>query len=357
MRIKGFNILSLILTAIIICTAGCDKKKAVEFEKKQFVISLKGLNAREKPDLNSKPVFLLKFRDEVEVIRKSDDVDTINSITSNWYEIRNAGRTGWVFGAYIRPMGKARPVFYFYKGYAIHNSEIITVNEPRPDTDNTNSERPISLAELKFLPRLLPGDSVSVITDTGIYTDEVNGLYLISSDYTGLFHIEYKLKKNTAGSLIVDNRECKNQLGTDIKIVPMTDSTMPITKDELNQLLPESEIIISLNNERSKNEIATAITSKFVQTVKSIDSLPDVFLFSFKSKDSREDYYNGFLILTGLSLAYSSNGNIITALKAGDNILLYVKEWLPHSGYSGYKILKLNKSSIETVDHDFSYAD
>lgn len=65
-----------------------------------------GLNLREAPSTQSKKVGGLAYDTEVIIIDKSNNTDTFENITSNWYKVTDDEVTGWAFGGFIEIIGK-----------------------------------------------------------------------------------------------------------------------------------------------------------------------------------------------------------------------------------------------------------
>ena len=65
-----------------------------------------GLNLREAPSTQTKKVGGLAYDTEVIIVDKSNNTDTFENITSNWYKVTDGKVTGWAFGGFIEIIGK-----------------------------------------------------------------------------------------------------------------------------------------------------------------------------------------------------------------------------------------------------------
>ena len=69
------------------------------------VISKSGLNLRDSPNLNSDKIFLMPFREEVEVTNtfgfELSKKDTIEGRIGNWIQIRVKDKVGFAFDGYL----------------------------------------------------------------------------------------------------------------------------------------------------------------------------------------------------------------------------------------------------------------
>ncbi len=62
-----------------------------------------GLNLREKPAKTGKLLARLKNGTKVEILDRSGPGETVEGIKSNWFKVSVQGKTGWIFGGFIKP--------------------------------------------------------------------------------------------------------------------------------------------------------------------------------------------------------------------------------------------------------------
>lgn len=77
------------------------KKKEAKYN-----ISSSGLRMRSEPSLAGEFLQLVPAEAEVEVIGYSDRKDTVDGLTDFWAQANYAGKTGWLFNGYLRPVSQ-----------------------------------------------------------------------------------------------------------------------------------------------------------------------------------------------------------------------------------------------------------
>jgi hypothetical protein len=114
-------------------------------EQKQYIDILyaaphNGLNLRTEPDTKSQIKRLLQQYTKLIVLNKSQEKETIDTITDYWYEVDTGEETGWVFGGYLignpawgynniieKPERQGENILKFKNGFEINmNSESYT---------------------------------------------------------------------------------------------------------------------------------------------------------------------------------------------------------------------------------------
>ncbi|GEM_PF-3868488 len=74
-----------------------------EFKSNSIMIvdSKLGLVMRKEPNINAKKIAIIPNKDEIKVIERQLENETINGITSNWVKVSWRRYTAWVFGGYL----------------------------------------------------------------------------------------------------------------------------------------------------------------------------------------------------------------------------------------------------------------
>jgi len=66
-----------------------------------FVNSIEGLNLRSEASIQSTKIITISHLSKVEILEKSNALDTINDITNSWYKVKVYNNIGWIFGGYL----------------------------------------------------------------------------------------------------------------------------------------------------------------------------------------------------------------------------------------------------------------
>jgi hypothetical protein len=100
-KIKLFTIsLLLLVSAFSAAAAFANSNKAI-------ITAQKGLLLRDNPNRSGKALVLIPQGYAVDIISESDNIDTIEDITSPWYKVSYGGYYGWIFGGYTEKIGAA----------------------------------------------------------------------------------------------------------------------------------------------------------------------------------------------------------------------------------------------------------
>ena len=75
-------------------------------KENKYVFVTPGLRMRSEPSLAAEFVVLVPHETEVVVTNYSKTKDTIDGLTDYWAETTYGGRKGWLFNAYLRPVGE-----------------------------------------------------------------------------------------------------------------------------------------------------------------------------------------------------------------------------------------------------------
>jgi uncharacterized protein YraI len=145
-----------------------------------------GLIVRAEPSRSGRMLTILRRNTRVEIIGKSENTDTIDSVKSDWYRIKTQGTEGWAFGAYLLKYGEIRKAYMnncfggtLFQDRTLSREisgipyrallEVVSSEGPVPDKDGTDraavrisyngGEGWVSDSELSFIeiPDYLPG--------------------------------------------------------------------------------------------------------------------------------------------------------------------------------------------------------
>lgn len=75
-------------------------------KENKYVFVSTGLRMRSEPSLAGEFLVLVPYETEVVVTGYSKNKDTIDGLTDFWAETSYGGKTGWLFNAYLRPVGQ-----------------------------------------------------------------------------------------------------------------------------------------------------------------------------------------------------------------------------------------------------------
>ena len=75
-------------------------------KEKKYVFVSTGLRMRSEPSLAGEFLVLVPYETEVTVTAYSKTKDTVDGLTDVWAETSFGGKTGWLFNAYLRPVGQ-----------------------------------------------------------------------------------------------------------------------------------------------------------------------------------------------------------------------------------------------------------
>jgi len=195
--IRG-RIFSIFLTFFLLFTTAGSAETGV-------VSAPSGLSLRAEPSTTAKVLIKLANGSKVEILQKDGPSQTIENIASRWYKVSSSGKTGWVFGGFIK--NAANPTILStpppaataaVEEYAIHLSD-------NPDNENASVERTVKrrfgdkfdrkgrTLTLKFTD----GKSLELVNDL---TDTENRVLYNCLDYhpeEGLFLIHAALYEGT----------------------------------------------------------------------------------------------------------------------------------------------------------------
>lgn len=83
--------------------SACKKKetKTLISNDVYYVFTVKDLNLRSQPSLDSDSLALLPRGTVIKVLEKTNNYNSVDGITSNWWKVEANGKTGYLFSGYI----------------------------------------------------------------------------------------------------------------------------------------------------------------------------------------------------------------------------------------------------------------
>lgn len=98
---KKINIIIILIILPIICNAKWDDITRGIYKNPGIINSDNGLFLREKPSIKSKSIYLIKYKELIEIIDKNGPKDNLYNKDGQWNYISYEGTKGWVWGNFI----------------------------------------------------------------------------------------------------------------------------------------------------------------------------------------------------------------------------------------------------------------
>ncbi|NCB38372.1 MAG: SH3 domain-containing protein [Erysipelotrichia bacterium] len=123
-----------------------------------------GLNLREQPAKTGKLLARLKNGTKVEILDKSGPCETVEGIKDNWLKVSVNGKTGWVFGGFIKPFDAKTAD---KASDALVSSDDFVDNEPAQSEKIILKKFPTKVTRLKHTLKLhcAEGKGIELVND------------------------------------------------------------------------------------------------------------------------------------------------------------------------------------------------
>lgn len=98
-----------------------------------------GLSLRAQPGTSGKILGRLTHGSNVEILQKDGPAQTIEGISANWFKVSSSGKTGWVFGGFIKPSAAAKVINHWPEK---QSDETLSLSD-NPDSEHAEAERKV----------------------------------------------------------------------------------------------------------------------------------------------------------------------------------------------------------------------
>lgn len=99
-----------------------------------------GLSLRAEPSTTAKVLTKLANGSKVQILQKDGPQQKIEGISSNWFKVSASGKTGWVFGGFIKSAAESKQVI----SHNTASDEDMTIHlSDNPDNENASVERTV----------------------------------------------------------------------------------------------------------------------------------------------------------------------------------------------------------------------
>jgi hypothetical protein len=328
-------------------------------------IGISNLNLREKPDLNSKSICLIPYKDIVSIIELQENEIEIDGIRGRWAKIQWKNRTGWVFDAYVKSKSQVKSIFHLYNISPIDGEELSKIIQRNfPDSNEritVDKTLKLKLTMFDTLPYLLPEDDLIIISKNKIYEDRIESLYFYSDEISSNALIRFNLKNTDSekeGLLFIKKEDCKirpvliqkERLADKGLILALKEQ---VFNSKLGREFQISEDIEQTKSVREEIKSDFSDVSSFVTTN---DPSTKITLIEFFRKDRRLSYYDFISIFINDKLVYLHNSSLNSVFRIGSVTYLYLTWWIPETGANCNFLYKVVNRALEPEATDCSFA-
>ncbi len=325
-------------------------------------IGMPNLHLREKPDLNSKSICLIPYKDIVNIIEIQGNEIRIDGIRGRWAKIQWKNKTGWVFDGYVKNKSQVKSIFHLYNISPIDGDELSKIIERNFHgwDERVNADKTARLTMFDTLPYLLPEDDLVIISKNKIYEDRIKSLYFYLPEISDNL-IRFNLKNTDSekeGLLFIKKEDCK--IGPVlIQKERLADKGLILSlKEQVFNSKLEREFQVSEDIEQTKS-LKEEVNNNF-NDVSSfvITNNPStrITLIEFFRKDRRFSCYDFISIFINNKLVYLHNSSLNSVFSIGNITYLYITGWIPETGAIGNSLYKVVNQALEVEASDCSFA-
>jgi hypothetical protein len=224
-----------------------------------------------------------------------------------------------------------------------------------------NYDPTVKLTMFDQVPYLLPEDDIIVMSKNTIYNDKIKFLYFslaIASSDLIKFNL-YKTNEDQEDLIFIKKEDFK---GTPVLIekekVNIDNNLILLFKEQIYNFDAKKNLPVVFTDDKTKSPkeeiqnnydfISSAINLK--------NSNVKIYILEFFHKDSKFDGYEFVSIFINNKLMYLQNSSINFIFTIDNNPYIYLKQWLPSSGFICGSLFKVINKSLERVTIDCPYA-